>query len=79
MEEPIFRIPDAFLQKLYELSGAADKYKGFALFCFDSDGNFTPVLARNDPVVSIALQKKIEEWCDKMNEGSLMRSEEEEE
>lgn len=78
MAQSSFRIPDAFLQKLYELTGSQDQYKGFLLFCFDAKGKFTPLLAKKDPVIEMALIRGIEEWLDKINSGeSMMISEQE--
>ena len=33
-----FKIPESFLDTLYEMTGGSDKHKGYFLFCIDENG-----------------------------------------
>jgi len=73
-----FQIPETFLQKIYELTGKKDSYKGFVLFYFDSEGNARSLVPREiDSATMMGLRKTVETWCEKMNERDIMGNMEE--
>lgn len=61
-EEPEFIMPDSLLEKIYELSGDSEKYKGFIL-CAASESGSPMVYSKFDSIVSdYALRKSLEQW-----------------
>lgn len=69
-----FQIPEPFLAKLYELSGGADKYKGFILFCVDSKGEPRSIMSRMDSATRMCLRKQAEIWLSALNDGDAIGS-----
>lgn len=61
-ENEEFKIPDQFIEKLYEFSGGADKYKGIILCICSENGN--PMIYHNfdSPIVELGLKKSLEEF-----------------
>lgn len=61
--ESQFSLPDQLIDKIYELSGDSDKYKGLVLAVASEEG--TPVLyTRFDSMITkFALIKVLEDWA----------------
>lgn len=78
-----FQIPDAFLHKLYELTGSANKNKGFFLFVVDDEGEPRPLISQMDSVTRMALRKCAEIYLRELDDhdgiGSLSDFEDESE
>lgn len=82
MEEPTkkkkFQFPQQLINKINDLSGSADKNKGFILFVVDSEGE--PIMlmpSEMETSVALSLRKCAEISLDRMNEmdvqGYLMQ------
>lgn len=82
MEEPTkkkkFQFPQQLINKINDLSGSADKNKGFILFIVDSEGE--PIMlmpSEMETSVALSLRKCAEISLDRMNEmdvqGYLMQ------
>lgn len=63
-----FQIPEAFLAKLYELTGSADKDKGFFLFLIDNEGNPRPISSRMSMSTNMCLRKCAEIYLREMDD-----------
>ena len=61
-KEPLFVIPESFLDKLYELTGSADKYKGLILVHCDEKGR--PIIFNNceSQIVEYGLMKALSSY-----------------
>lgn len=59
-----FAIPENFLDKLYELTGSADKYKGFLLVYSNEKGN--PIIFNKceSHLIEMGLIKTIESYLE---------------
>lgn len=61
-EQPEFIMPDSLLEKIYELSGGPEKYKGFIL-CAASESGSPMIYSKFDSMVSdYGLRKSLEQW-----------------
>lgn len=61
-EEPEFMMPDSLLEKIYELSGGSDKYKGIIL-CASSESGSPLIFSKfESTIVELALRKSLEQW-----------------
>tara|TARA_R110000803_G_scaffold180788_1_gene243204 strand:- start:7 stop:225 length:219 start_codon:yes stop_codon:yes gene_type:complete len=60
-----FAIPDNFLDKLYELTGSVEKYKGFVLIYSNEKGN--PIIFNKceSHLVEMGLIKTLETYLEK--------------
>jgi len=63
-----FKIPQSFLEKLYELTGNGRNNKGFMLFYIDADENVRQVITRQNDVTLSALRKRAETFLRAMDE-----------
>lgn len=63
-----FAIPENFLDKLYELTGSANKYKGFILVYSNEKG--TPIIFNKceAPLIEMGLTKTLESYLEKVQE-----------
>lgn len=55
-----FCIPENFLEKLYELTGSADKYKGFLIIHCNEKGNSVIINKSESSVIEMGLRKTME-------------------
>lgn len=78
-----FQIPEAFLVKLYELTGSPDKDKGFFLFLIDNEGNPRPIASRMSASTNMCLRKCAEIYLNELDNhdaiGSMSDLEDDEE
>jgi hypothetical protein len=58
-DETEFIIPDNFIQKLYEFSGAADTYKGFILALCNENGEPVVYCKYGSVIVEMGLKKSL--------------------
>jgi len=64
-ENTEFAIPDNFLDKLYELTGSADKYKGF-LLVYSNEKGFPIIFNKCEShLVEMGLVKTLETYLEK--------------
>lgn len=61
-DAPEFELPENLLEKLYELSGGSDKYKGFILCNCSENGSPTIFSKFDSTVVELGLRKTLEQW-----------------
>jgi hypothetical protein len=76
MSNQSFQIPEQFLVKLYELTGSADKNKGFILFLIDNDGNPRPILSKMDMSTNMCLRKCAEIYLRELDDHDAIGSSE---
>lgn len=57
-----FSIPDNFIEKLYEFSGGADKYKGIILAVCTENGSPTIYSKYDSSIVELGLKKAVEDF-----------------
>lgn len=64
-EEGTFSIPEGLVEKIYEISGDSDKYKGVIMVVANESGE--PIIYRkfDSVVMQLALEKAIEEYLRK--------------
>jgi hypothetical protein len=64
-EEPLFVIPESFLDKLYEFTGSADKYKGLILIHCDEKG--MPIIFKNceSQIIETGLVSSMKSYLDR--------------
>ena len=61
-EQPEFSIPDSLVNKLYELSGDSDKYKGLIIACVTEKG-CPMIYSRFDSVITeLGLKKAMSDY-----------------
>ena len=63
-----FKIPQSFLEKLYELTGDGKNNRGYMLFYIDADENVRQVITRQNDVTLSALRKRAETFLRAMDE-----------
>lgn len=63
-----FQIPDQFLTKIYELTGSADKDKGFLLFLIDNEGNPRPIASQMSMATNMCLRKCAEVYLRELDD-----------
>ena len=57
-----FCIPDNFIEKLYEFSGGADKYKGIILAVCTETGSPTIYSKFDSSIVELGLKKAVSDY-----------------
>jgi len=57
-----FSIPDNFIEKLYEFSGGADKYKGIILAVCTENGSPTIYSKFDSSIVELGLKKAVSDY-----------------
>lgn len=57
-----FSIPDNFIEKLYEFSGGADKYKGIILAVCTENGSPTIYSKYDSSIVELGLKKALTDF-----------------
>jgi len=74
-EQPEFSIPDSLVNKLYELSGDSDKYKGLIIACVTEKG--CPIIySRFDSVITeLGLKKAMSNYLLRTDSDSEMLDE----
>jgi hypothetical protein len=71
-EQPEFTIPESLVNKLYELSGDADKYKGLIIACVSEKG-YPMIYARFESVITeLGLKKALVDYLNRPEEESEM-------
>lgn len=71
-EQPEFSIPDSLVNKLYELSGDSDKYKGLIIACVTEKG-CPMIYSRFDSVITeLGLKKAMSDYLVRTNSDSEM-------
>lgn len=68
------QIPSLFLDKIYELSGGADKFKGAMILYFDKDGNPCPTFCIKNNYEIFALKELAGSFLSKLDEQSSFSS-----
>jgi hypothetical protein len=63
-----FTIPPSFLEKLYELTGDGQNYKGCMVFFTDEDGCVRQYIRCQNPLTLDAMRKKAETYLVSMDE-----------
>jgi hypothetical protein len=63
-----FTIPPSFLDKLYDLTGDGENYKGCMLFFIDEDGCVRQYVRCQNSAMMDALRKKAETYLVSMDE-----------
>jgi hypothetical protein len=66
-DEPQFSIPEPFIEKLYEFSGGAEKYKGIVLAICSENGNPMIYSKFDSAIVELGLKKAIEDFIKNEN------------
>lgn len=59
-----FEIPKSLFQKIYDISGAADKHKGFVLAICDEEGNPFVITDADATITECGLVKCLEKYID---------------
>ena len=57
-----FSIPDNFIEKLYEFSGGAEKYKGIILAVCTENGSPTIYSKYESSIIELGLKKAVEDF-----------------
>jgi hypothetical protein len=57
-----FSIPDNFIEKIYEFSGGADKYKGIILAVCTENGSPTIYSKFDSSIVELGLKKAVSDY-----------------
>jgi len=57
-----FSIPDNFIEKIYEFSGGADKYKGMILAVCTETGSPTVYSKYDSSIVELGLKKAVSDF-----------------
>lgn len=57
-----FSIPDNFIERLYEFSGGADKYKGIILAVCTENGSPTIYSKYESSIIELGLKKAVEDF-----------------
>lgn len=71
-EQPEFSIPDSLVNKLYELSGDSDKYKGLIIACVTEKG-CPMIYSRFDSVITeLGLKKAMSDYLLRTDSDSEM-------
>jgi|TARA_R110000868_G_scaffold390826_1_gene660624 hypothetical protein len=71
-EQPEFSIPDSLVNKLYELSGDSDKYKGLIIACVTEKG-CPMIYSRFDSVITeLGLKKAMSDYLVRTDSDSEM-------
>ena len=65
-----FSIPENFLDKLYELTGSVDKYKGFVLVYSNEKGNPIIFNKSESHIVEMGLIKTLETYLQKIEDNT---------
>jgi len=74
-EQPEFSIPDSLVNKLYELSGDSDKYKGLIIACVTEKG-CPMIYSRFDSVITeLGLKKAMSDYLVRTDSDSEMLDE----
>jgi len=74
-EQPEFSIPDSLVNKLYELSGDSDKYKGLIIACVTEKG-YPMIYSRFDSVITeLGLKKAMSDYLLRTNNDTEMLDE----
>jgi hypothetical protein len=70
-EQPEFNIPESLVNKLYELSGDSDKYKGLIIACISEKGN--PIIYhRFDSVITeLGLKKALFDFLERPGDPEM--------
>lgn len=63
-----FTIPPSFLEKLYDLTGDGENYKGCMVFYVDNDGNTRQYIRCQNSAMLDAMRKKAETYLVAMDE-----------
>jgi hypothetical protein len=69
-----FEMPDVYLDQLYELTGGADKNKGYFLCHIDENGNCQIRHKYDSQATEFAIMKLIEIYMFQKNENHLIHS-----
>jgi hypothetical protein len=71
-EQPEFTIPESLVNKLYELSGDSDKYKGLIIACVSEKG-YPMIYARFESVITeLGLKKALADYLNRPEEEAEM-------
>jgi hypothetical protein len=71
-EQPEFTIPESLVNKLYELSGDSDKYKGLIIACVSEKG-YPMIYTRFESVITeLGLKKALVDYLNRPEEESEM-------
>lgn len=67
-EQPEFSIPESLVNKLYELSGDSDKYKGLIIACISEKGN--PIIYHrfDSMITELGLKKALSDFLERSEE-----------
>jgi len=68
-----FTIPLSFLEKLYDLTGDGQNYKGVMLFYTDEDGCTRQYIRCQNPLTLDAMRKKAETYLVHMDEQEMVQ------
>lgn len=72
--EQEFVMPDSLLEKVYELSGDSERYKGFIL-CAASESGVPMIYSKQDSIMTgYALRKTLEQWLIKADDQQEIRN-----
>lgn len=69
-----FEIPDSFLDQLFELTGGADKNKGYFLCHIDEDGNCQIKHKYDSQVTEFAINKLLEIYVNQKESDHILES-----
>lgn len=71
-EQPEFSIPESLVNKLYELSGDSDKYKGLIIACVSEKG-CPMIYSRFESVITeLGLKKALSDYLDRREDDHEM-------
>jgi len=70
-----FEMPESFLEQIYELTGGADKNKGYFLCHIDENGNCQIRHKYDSQATEFAINKLIEIYVDQRQDSHLVQSE----
>lgn len=64
-DEEIFSIPSGFLEKIYEISGDSDKYKGIIIVAANELGDPIIYSKFDSSITELGLMKALSQYLDK--------------
>ena len=71
-EQPEFSIPESLVNKLYELSGDSDKYKGLIIACVSEKG-YPMIYSRFESVITeLGLKKALTDYLNRADHDPEM-------
>ncbi len=71
---PQFRLPESFLQQLFDFSGSTDGNKGFVLAFVNQDGAPMIYSKSDNQIVEMGLRKALEKYLMELEELELPNS-----